>query len=105
MPAHQHRLNAPASCSHWSPPYCVACSLLSVAFKNVIGARRASWRIISSIEQKEESKGNADHVTKIRKYRAVVRTPERYSLCMPVCTTSICVLIVSCTVSCLWNAG
>ena len=27
-------------------------NLLSVAYKNVIGSRRASWRVISSIEQK-----------------------------------------------------
>lgn len=32
-------------------------NLLSVAYKNVIGARRASWRIISTVEQKEESRG------------------------------------------------
>lgn len=28
-------------------------NLLSVAYKNVIGSRRASWRVISSIEGKD----------------------------------------------------
>lgn len=28
-------------------------NLLSVAYKNVVGARRSSWRVLSSIEQKE----------------------------------------------------
>ncbi|KAG4400080.1 hypothetical protein GLYMA_08G363800v4 [Glycine max] len=47
-------------------------NLLSVAYKNVIGARRASWRIISSIEQKEESRGNEDHVAIIKEYRGKI---------------------------------
>jgi hypothetical protein len=44
-------------------------NLLSVAYKNVVGTRRASWRIISSIEQKEEAKGTEKHVGIIREYR------------------------------------
>merc|ERR1711939_58595 len=44
-------------------------NLLSVAYKNVIDARRASWRIVTSIEQKEESKGNSTQVTLIKEYR------------------------------------
>ncbi|KAK4371612.1 hypothetical protein RND71_011087 [Anisodus tanguticus] len=55
-------------------------NLLSVAYKNVIGARRASWRIISSIEQKEESRGNEDHVTSIKTYRSQIET-ELTSIC------------------------
>jgi 14-3-3 protein epsilon len=48
-------------------------NLLSVAYKNVIGARRASWRIVSSIEQKEESKGKAQ-VTMIKGYREKIES-------------------------------
>ncbi|KAF8021405.1 hypothetical protein BT93_G1749 [Corymbia citriodora subsp. variegata] len=47
-------------------------NLLSVGYKNVIGARRASWRIMSSIEQKEESKGNDHNVKLVRDYRQKV---------------------------------
>ncbi|KAK2998675.1 hypothetical protein RJ639_023669, partial [Escallonia herrerae] len=31
-------------------------NLLSVAYKNAVGSRRAAWRIISSVEQKEEGR-------------------------------------------------
>jgi 14-3-3 protein epsilon len=47
-------------------------NLLSVAYKNVVGARRASWRIVSSIEQKEESKGNTVHAQRTKEYKATI---------------------------------
>uniref|UniRef100_A0A060TBX3 ARAD1B12144p n=1 Tax=Blastobotrys adeninivorans TaxID=409370 RepID=A0A060TBX3_BLAAD len=47
-------------------------NLLSVAYKNVIGTRRASWRLILSIEQKEEAKNATQHVEQVRQYKAKI---------------------------------
>ncbi|CAA3002009.1 14-3-3 D isoform X2 [Olea europaea subsp. europaea] len=47
-------------------------NLLSVGYKNVIGSRRASWRILSSIEEKEDAKGNGQNVKQIKQYRQKV---------------------------------
>lgn len=47
-------------------------NLLSVAFKNLVGARRASWRIVSSIEEKEASNDNKDRVAHLQPYRAKI---------------------------------
>lgn len=44
-------------------------NLLSVAYKNVVGARRSSWRVISSIEQKSDD----EHKLKmIKSYRTKI---------------------------------
>ncbi|KMZ60751.1 hypothetical protein ZOSMA_575G00050 [Zostera marina] len=49
-------------------------NLFSVAYKNIVGSRRVAWRIVSSIEQKDESRKNDDHVAIVKKYRANIET-------------------------------
>lgn len=39
-------------------------NLLSVAYKNVVGARRSSWRVVSSIEQKTEGSEKKQQMAK-----------------------------------------
>ncbi|KAF0773964.1 14-3-3 protein zeta isoform X1 [Aphis craccivora] len=50
-------------------------NLLSVAYKNVVGARRSSWRVISSIEQKTE--GSEKKQQMAREYREKVEKELR----------------------------
>uniref|UniRef100_A0A803RB60 14-3-3 domain-containing protein n=1 Tax=Cannabis sativa TaxID=3483 RepID=A0A803RB60_CANSA len=60
-------------------------NLLSVGYKNVVGSRRASWRILSSIEQKEEAKGNEVHAKQIKEYRHKVES-ELSTICSDIMT-------------------
>ncbi|XP_071946626.1 14-3-3 protein epsilon-like [Antedon mediterranea] len=47
-------------------------NLLSVAYKNVIGARRASWRIITNIEDKLETQGSEQQKEQVKNYKAEI---------------------------------
>lgn len=44
-------------------------NLLSVGYKNVVGVRRTAWRAISSLEAKEDSRGNHKKVELAKLYR------------------------------------
>jgi len=56
-------------------------NLLSVAYKNVVGARRSSWRVISSIEQKADAGERKQAMAK--EYRGLVET-ELTDICKDV---------------------
>ena len=47
-------------------------NILSVAFKNVVGTRRAAWRVISLIERKEQKKGAQNNVEKAKTYKLII---------------------------------
>ncbi|WP_411027390.1 14-3-3 family protein, partial [Salmonella sp. s54925] len=50
-------------------------NLLSVAYKNVVGARRSSWRIVSSIQQKTEGNENKKNIA--NRYQAKIEKELR----------------------------
>ncbi|KUF89748.1 hypothetical protein AM588_10003348 [Phytophthora nicotianae] len=56
-------------------------NLLSVAYKNVIGSRRASWRVISSIE----NKGDSERSEHIKAYRQKIEG-ELVDICNDILT-------------------
>mmetsp|Transcript_19739 Transcript_19739/g.17452 ORF Transcript_19739/g.17452 Transcript_19739/m.17452 type:complete len:248 (+) Transcript_19739:31-774(+) len=59
-------------------------NILSVAYKNVVGSRRAAWRVLNSIEQKESKKEKGkDNVEKVRQYKSQIEE-ELLKLCQEI---------------------
>lgn len=68
-------------------------NLLSVAYKNVVGQRRSSWRVISAIEQKGAGGESKDAMTKA--YRTKIET-ELNNICKEVLSLLTDHLVPSC---------
>ena len=72
--------------------------MLSVAYKNMIGARRASWRTMNNIEEKEVAKGektSKGRLEVIVDYRMVIER-EMTEICVDVVKILEEYLIPSC---------
>ncbi|KAM9455416.1 14-3-3 protein eta [Clarias gariepinus] len=71
-------------------------NLLSVAYKNVVGARRSSWRVTSSIEQKTAAQdGSEKKLELVRAYRETIEK-ELEGVCQDVLSLLDSYLIKSC---------
>jgi 14-3-3 protein epsilon len=57
-------------------------NLLSVAYKNSVGSRRAAWRTVSAIQNREAFKGSR-HLELINQYRRMIET-ELNGICQDV---------------------
>lgn len=67
-------------------------NLLSVAYKNVVGAKRSAWRVVEAMEQKH-SATNDDKVPLIKDYREKVEK-ELNEVCKEVLVSSHPFLLV-----------
>ncbi|XP_029625397.1 14-3-3 protein eta [Salmo trutta] len=70
-------------------------NLLSVAYKNVVGARRSSWRVTSSIEQRAMADGNDKKLELVKAYRETIEK-ELETVCQDVLNLLDQFLIKSC---------
>lgn len=55
-------------------------NLFSVAYKNAVGSRRASWRIVRAVGRKEKANGNEQNVSYAREFCTKVEL-ELHQLC------------------------
>ena len=69
-------------------------NLLSVAYKNVVGARRSAWRIISSLESKEHDRKEKKDDSKISHLEAYKKKIEDE---LDKCCQEVLVNITTCT--------
>ena len=58
-------------------------NILSVAYKNVVGTRRQAWRVLHSIEGKEERRNNLDNKARADSYRKEIER-ELIALCQEI---------------------
>merc|ERR1711972_825728 len=71
-------------------------NLLSVAYKNAVGSRRAAWRIITSVEQKEKTKGNEENAKYAKEYCSKVES-ELDKICNTILAVLDKNLVPTCT--------
>ena len=69
-------------------------NLFSVAYKNAVGTKRTAWRTLASIEQREETKPNNNHLPLLRQFKSKVED-ELNSICTDVITLLDNVLLVN----------
>lgn len=81
-------------------------NLLSVAYKNVVGSRRSSWRVVSSVEQKHATQDDKEKIELIREYRKKIEE-ELKSTCeeVLVCSCSYGIGLYSCYLLCAETSG
>ncbi len=76
-------------------------NLLSVAYKNVVGSRRSSWRVISSVEQK---KADEAQKTLAKDYKSKIED-ELKEICKEVLVGVVVRAGIALISSCFYTAG